>query len=239
MRCQLRGSWWARPLLGTLALVVLPQGSLGQCAIKDLPKLPNSEPEKHSLPPIVPQYTAVVYICKPGFVKKSPQEDDRVICHLRVWMLISDPCIPGPTSRAPKTSSNTTRIPSPAPPTSSNTTRIPSPAPPTSSNTTRIPSPAPPTSSDTTRIPSPAPPTSSDTTRIPSPAPPHSSDFTMLIIPHGRITKGRKTLYKPGDSVTVECLPGYVLRGKSVIQYVGGNKWSPNVPSCFLRLKLP
>ncbi|XP_053100650.1 uncharacterized protein LOC128322768 [Hemicordylus capensis] len=109
MRCQLRGSWWAWPLLGTLALVVLPQGSLGQCAIKDLPKLSNSEPEKHSLPPIVRSTTSVVYICKPGFVKKSPQEPDRVICLRRVWMLISDPCILAPIP--PRTSTKATTAP--------------------------------------------------------------------------------------------------------------------------------
>uniref|UniRef100_A0A670IAC0 Sushi domain-containing protein n=1 Tax=Podarcis muralis TaxID=64176 RepID=A0A670IAC0_PODMU len=49
--------------------------------------------------------------------------------------------------------------------------------------------------------------------------------------------KNFKTLleyYYPGDEVIIECYAGYVLKGSSKIKYIGGEKWLPNIPHCYL-----
>ncbi|XP_053102395.1 complement receptor type 1-like isoform X4 [Hemicordylus capensis] len=61
-----------------------------------------------------------------------------------------------------------------------------------------------------------------------------SPDTTVLSITHGRVTHGKKRRYEPGDNVTVECQAGYTLKGPSMIRYIGGNKWSPELPHCIL-----
>ncbi|XP_053102393.1 complement receptor type 2-like isoform X2 [Hemicordylus capensis] len=66
-----------------------------------------------------------------------------------------------------------------------------------------------------------------------------SPDTTVLSITHGRVTHGKKRRYEPGDNVTVECQAGYTLKGPSMIRYIGGNKWSPELPHCILRNCLP
>ncbi|XP_061486595.1 complement receptor type 1 [Rhineura floridana] len=61
-----------------------------------------------------------------------------------------------------------------------------------------------------------------------------SPDNTELDIPNGRIFSGEKKYYKPGDEVTIQCHAAYILKGSSKIKYIGGNKWSPNIPTCVL-----
>ncbi|XP_061486594.1 C4b-binding protein alpha chain-like [Rhineura floridana] len=66
-----------------------------------------------------------------------------------------------------------------------------------------------------------------------------SPDTSELYIHHGRIVLGEKRRYNPGDEVTIECYPGYTLKGSSKINYVGGKKWLPNIPVCSLTCFLP
>lgn len=61
-----------------------------------------------------------------------------------------------------------------------------------------------------------------------------SPDTTTLRIPNGRIVRGKKKLYEPGDKVSINCHAGYALKGPSVIKYIGGQRWSPSVPRCNL-----
>ncbi|CAI5777760.1 Hypothetical predicted protein [Podarcis lilfordi] len=67
-----------------------------------------------------------------------------------------------------------------------------------------------------------------------------SPDTSNFYIHNGRITQGVKQYYTPGDEISVQCNAGYTLIGPSTITYIGGSKWSPNIPVCklsiFLRL---
>ncbi|XP_053249407.1 complement receptor type 1-like isoform X2 [Podarcis raffonei] len=67
-----------------------------------------------------------------------------------------------------------------------------------------------------------------------------SPDTSEFYIHNGRITKGVKQYYTPGDEISIQCNAGYTLFGPSTITYIGGSKWSPNIPVCklsiFLRL---
>ncbi|KAJ6651702.1 hypothetical protein lerEdw1_020699 [Lerista edwardsae] len=59
-------------------------------------------------------------------------------------------------------------------------------------------------------------------------------ETTELKIRNAKIVRGEKPVYSPGDTVTVKCMPGFTLNGEAVIEYVGGNEWSPRLPSCSL-----
>ncbi|XP_062834697.1 C4b-binding protein isoform X2 [Anolis carolinensis] len=61
-----------------------------------------------------------------------------------------------------------------------------------------------------------------------------SPDTSKFFIHNGKIVSGKKTIYEPGDNITVECLPGYALNGPREIRYVGGGKWLPVHPRCYL-----
>nr|XP_016851344.1 PREDICTED: complement component receptor 1-like protein [Anolis carolinensis] len=61
-----------------------------------------------------------------------------------------------------------------------------------------------------------------------------SPDTSKFFIHNGKIVSGRKTIYEPGDNITVECNPGYTLNGPHEIRYVGGGKWLPVHPKCYL-----
>ncbi|NXI53421.1 C4BPA protein, partial [Chloroceryle aenea] len=53
-------------------------------------------------------------------------------------------------------------------------------------------------------------------------------------INHGRVTDGQKPSYSVGDFITIECYAGYTLQGEPRIQYIGENRWNPEVPTCHL-----
>ncbi|XP_068774405.1 membrane cofactor protein-like isoform X1 [Struthio camelus] len=57
---------------------------------------------------------------------------------------------------------------------------------------------------------------------------------STLDISHGRVIAGLKSSYSVGDSITIECYAGYTLHGEAKIQYVGANRWMPEVPTCQL-----
>ncbi|NWI49899.1 C4BPA protein, partial [Calyptomena viridis] len=54
------------------------------------------------------------------------------------------------------------------------------------------------------------------------------------VISYGRVAKGQKPFYSVGDRITIECYAGYTLHGEAEIQYLGGNRWAPAVPTCHL-----
>ncbi|XP_015740609.1 membrane cofactor protein-like isoform X2 [Coturnix japonica] len=54
------------------------------------------------------------------------------------------------------------------------------------------------------------------------------------VISHGRIIEGKKPAYSVGDSITIECYVGYTLHGAARIEYIGEDRWSPEVPVCKL-----
>ncbi|NXG20246.1 C4BPA protein, partial [Grallaria varia] len=60
------------------------------------------------------------------------------------------------------------------------------------------------------------------------------SSGSTPVISYGRVVAGQKPSYFVGDCITIECYAGYTLHGAAKIQYVGGNQWSPEVPSCQL-----
>ncbi|XP_025932921.1 membrane cofactor protein-like isoform X2 [Apteryx rowi] len=53
-------------------------------------------------------------------------------------------------------------------------------------------------------------------------------------ISHGRVIAGLKSSYSVGDIITIECYAGYTLHGEANIQYIGENRWMPEVPTCQL-----
>ncbi|NXY85334.1 C4BPA protein, partial [Alcedo cyanopectus] len=59
------------------------------------------------------------------------------------------------------------------------------------------------------------------------------SGFTPHIN-YGRVIDGEKPSYSFGDVITIECYSGYTLHGEARIQYIGGNQWAPEVPTCQL-----
>ncbi|XP_044302820.1 complement component receptor 1-like protein [Varanus komodoensis] len=61
-----------------------------------------------------------------------------------------------------------------------------------------------------------------------------SQDTFQLSVHNGMIIHGKKNNYEPGDNVTIKCYAGYTLVGSSEIRYIGGNQWSPKIPSCSL-----
>ncbi|XP_044302758.1 complement component receptor 1-like protein [Varanus komodoensis] len=61
-----------------------------------------------------------------------------------------------------------------------------------------------------------------------------SHDTSELFIHNGKIIRGKKNIYKPGDKVTVECNAGFALSGPAEIRYIGGKKWLPAIPTCSL-----
>nr|XP_028590240.1 C4b-binding protein alpha chain-like isoform X1 [Podarcis muralis]XP_028590242.1 C4b-binding protein alpha chain-like isoform X1 [Podarcis muralis]XP_028590243.1 C4b-binding protein alpha chain-like isoform X1 [Podarcis muralis] len=65
-----------------------------------------------------------------------------------------------------------------------------------------------------------------------------SPDTAKLHILNGIIKQGKKEYYYPGDEVIIECYAGYVLKGSSKIKYIGGEKWLPNIPHCYLSIFL-
>ncbi|XP_077785176.1 membrane cofactor protein-like isoform X7 [Podarcis muralis] len=65
-----------------------------------------------------------------------------------------------------------------------------------------------------------------------------SPDTAKLHILNGIIKQGKKEYYYPGDEVIIECYAGYVLKGSSKIKYIGGGKWLPNIPHCYLSIFL-
>ncbi|XP_038605154.1 complement receptor type 1-like isoform X2 [Tachyglossus aculeatus] len=50
-------------------------------------------------------------------------------------------------------------------------------------------------------------------------------------VPHGQVIHP-SPMVKKGENITIECDPGYTLKGSSQIQYLGGNKWNPDIPTC-------
>uniref|UniRef100_A0A8C8SJP2 Sushi domain-containing protein n=1 Tax=Pelusios castaneus TaxID=367368 RepID=A0A8C8SJP2_9SAUR len=58
--------------------------------------------------------------------------------------------------------------------------------------------------------------------------------FEELEIKHGKIILGEKLKYSVGDMVTIECNSGYTMHGVPKIQYMGKNRWQPEVPKCQL-----
>ncbi|NXF98942.1 CR1L protein, partial [Sakesphorus luctuosus] len=63
---------------------------------------------------------------------------------------------------------------------------------------------------------------------------PGISSGSTPVISFGRVVLGQKPSYVVGDSITIECYPGYTLHGEAEIRYVGGNQWTPGVPTCQL-----
>nr|XP_060628837.1 complement factor H-related protein 5-like isoform X2 [Anolis sagrei ordinatus] len=61
-----------------------------------------------------------------------------------------------------------------------------------------------------------------------------SPDTSKFFLHNGKIIHGKKKIYEPGDNITVECQPGYALNGPREIRYVGGGKWLPVHPRCYL-----
>nr|XP_034978147.1 membrane cofactor protein-like [Zootoca vivipara] len=61
-----------------------------------------------------------------------------------------------------------------------------------------------------------------------------SPDIAKLRISNGRIKHGGKEYYYPGDEVIVQCYAGYFSKGSSKFKYIGGKKWVPNTPYCYL-----
>ncbi|KYO24768.1 hypothetical protein Y1Q_0016592 [Alligator mississippiensis] len=51
-------------------------------------------------------------------------------------------------------------------------------------------------------------------------------------ISNGRIVRGFKSTYNSGDTVTIACNNGYIMRGQSVISCQPDNSWRPPVPVC-------
>nr|XP_016847144.1 PREDICTED: complement component receptor 1-like protein isoform X2 [Anolis carolinensis] len=62
-----------------------------------------------------------------------------------------------------------------------------------------------------------------------------SRDTSKFFLHNGEIVSGEKKFYEPGDKITVQCYPGFALNGPSEIRYVGGGKWLPVHPRCYLR----
>ncbi|NXD77742.1 C4BPA protein, partial [Halcyon senegalensis] len=62
---------------------------------------------------------------------------------------------------------------------------------------------------------------------------PAGSGFTPHIN-YGRVIDGQKPSYSVGDFITIECYAGYTLHGEARIQYIGENRWNPEVPTCQL-----
>ncbi|XP_014803932.1 PREDICTED: C4b-binding protein alpha chain-like [Calidris pugnax] len=60
-----------------------------------------------------------------------------------------------------------------------------------------------------------------------------ASDSTPSIN-HGRVIEGQKPSYSVGDFIKIECYTGYTLHGEARIEYVGENRWNPEVPTCQL-----
>ncbi|NXC31522.1 C4BPA protein, partial [Campylorhamphus procurvoides] len=54
------------------------------------------------------------------------------------------------------------------------------------------------------------------------------------VISNGRVVVGQKPSYFVGDYIMIECYTGYTLHGAAEIQYMGGNQWAPEVPTCKL-----
>ncbi|NWI84799.1 C4BPA protein, partial [Pitta sordida] len=61
-----------------------------------------------------------------------------------------------------------------------------------------------------------------------------SSPGSTPVISYGRVVKGQKPFYSVGDQITIECYTGYQLHGAAEIRYIGGNQWTPAVPTCHL-----
>ncbi|XP_017676862.1 PREDICTED: membrane cofactor protein-like isoform X4 [Lepidothrix coronata] len=63
---------------------------------------------------------------------------------------------------------------------------------------------------------------------------PGISSGSTPVINFGRVVVGQKPSYVVGDCITIECYAGYTLQGEAEIRYMGGNQWSPGVPTCQL-----
>ncbi|XP_067323162.1 complement component receptor 1-like protein [Anolis sagrei] len=61
-----------------------------------------------------------------------------------------------------------------------------------------------------------------------------SPDTSTFFLYNGEIVRGKKKFYEPGDNITLECHPGFALNGPNEIRYVGGGKWLPIHPRCYL-----
>ncbi|XP_027750988.1 complement receptor type 1-like [Empidonax traillii] len=76
--------------------------------------------------------------------------------------------------------------------------------------------------------------TSPSTPGISSGSTPGISSGSTPVINYGRVVVGQKPSYAVGDRITIECYAGYTLHGEAEIQYMGGNQWAPQVPTCQL-----
>uniref|UniRef100_A0A8C3HU07 Sushi domain-containing protein n=1 Tax=Chrysemys picta bellii TaxID=8478 RepID=A0A8C3HU07_CHRPI len=67
-----------------------------------------------------------------------------------------------------------------------------------------------------------------------SPPPPQCEGVLCIVpeIQHGRKVAGRGPVYRPRDTVTFECDPGYTLNGSHQIQCRDEGTWDPPVPAC-------
>ncbi|XP_065447088.1 complement receptor type 1-like [Chrysemys picta bellii] len=67
-----------------------------------------------------------------------------------------------------------------------------------------------------------------------SPPPPQCEEVLCIVpeIQHGRKVAGRGPVYRPRDTVTFECDPGYTLNGSHQIQCRDEGTWDPPVPAC-------
>ncbi|XP_033375748.1 complement receptor type 2 [Parus major] len=51
-------------------------------------------------------------------------------------------------------------------------------------------------------------------------------------IKNGEVAEGRRAVYHPGDNVTFQCQPGFVLRGSRGAKCHPDSRWVPAVPTC-------
>ncbi|KAF4803966.1 hypothetical protein TURU_011608 [Turdus rufiventris] len=58
-------------------------------------------------------------------------------------------------------------------------------------------------------------------------------------IKDGEVAEGRKAVYHPGDNVTFQCHPGFVLRGSRGAECQPDSSWAPSVPTCQPALLCP
>ncbi|XP_065259499.1 complement receptor type 1 [Emys orbicularis] len=74
-----------------------------------------------------------------------------------------------------------------------------------------------------------------------SPPPPRCEEVVCITpeIHHGRKVAGRGPVYRPRDTVTFECDPGYTLNGSRQIQCRDDRTWDPPVPACIQALRCP
>lgn len=55
---------------------------------------------------------------------------------------------------------------------------------------------------------------------------------TSPSIKDGEVAEGQRAVYHPGDNVTFQCHPGFVLRGSRGAKCQPDSRWVPAVPTC-------